>query len=649
MVDIIDCLDPVAYATELTMDPDSIVETVLTDGRTRSGGGRRLDRASLAILRAAALAHMGAGAEVREVAHTLGMSRSTLYRWRALASGAPRRAAGRPAPADPADAPATPATPATPGASGAAATPGASATQATCGSAGSRGASGTTSAPSTRGAVGARPRGPWRPPGRFRGLPAAVADALRDVVTGEPRAAGLTAGLWTMELVRTVLARDFGMRVTAAQSRRVLRDLGLWPRRPLPSLIDIGGDDWVATELPRIEAKAATEDATPHFVFDTLVAGGAAWLLTAAAPGGARRFALYDVAAMAPAPSGPKTRAPSAQEPTAHGRAMCDFLERLTRAGAAPVYAILEPLPGPDARAVDRLARASNGLLRVFYLPDVLSRLDRCAGRWRLAHADTREHAAVRDQAIREFQDAKAAEERARAQRDEAIAACRAADVPIAVVVRHTGLAPKTVYDALARPPARPPARDDEPLTRLDEATERWRAAVTAAKEHSAARERATRAYREVKAVEERLRGVRDDAITAWRASGVQAGVLATRTGLSGGLISQIIGRSRPGIGSRGDNDDEGGRGMAAHLLAELEQVSEQWREALATARDQARARDEAARAYREGKALEEQLRALRDRAIAECRAAGVPVTELASSTGLDISTIYGVCHSLEP
>ncbi len=613
MVDIIDCPDPVAYATELTMDPDSIVETVLTDGRTRSGGGRRLDRASLAILRAAALAHMGAGAEVREVAHTLGMSRSTLYRWRALASGAPRRGGGGPGTvttADPARAP------------------------------------GASAAP---GALGARIRGPLRPSGRFRGLPTALTDALRDVVTGEPRDAGLTAGLWTMELVRTVLARDFGTRVTAAQSRRVLRDLGLWPRRPLPALGDVAGDDWVATALPRIEAKAATEDATAHFVFDTLVADGAKWLMTAAAPGGARRFALYDVAASAPAEPGTRTRAPSAQEPTAHGRAMCDFLERLTRAEAAPVYAIMEPLPGPDARAVDRLARASNGLLRVFYLPDVLSRLDRCAAGWRLAHAGTRERAAVRDQAIREFQDAKAAEERSRALRDEAIAACRAADVPIAVVVRHTGLAPKTVYDALARPPARPPVGGDEPLARLDEATERWRAAVTAAKERSAARERATRAYREVKAVEERLRGVRDDAITAWRASGVQAGVLAARTGLSGGLISQIIGRSRPGIGSRGGNDNEGGRGMAAHLLAELEQVSEQWRQALATARDQARARDEAARAYREGKALEERLRALRDKAIAECRAAGVPVTELASSTGLDISTIYGVCHSFEP
>jgi hypothetical protein len=87
---------------------------------------------------------------------------------------------------------------------------------------------------------------------------------------------------------------------------------------------------------------------------------------------------------------------------------------------------------------------------------------------------------------------------------------------------------------------------------------------------------------------------------------------------------------------------------MAGNLLSELEQVSERWRLAATTAKDQARARDEAARAYREGKASEERLRVQRDKAIADCRAAGVPVAELASYTGLDISTIYGVCNAAD-
>ena len=547
---------------------------------------------------------MDAGVGVREIADAFGMSRSTVYRWRALAG---RRAGERP------------------------------------------GHDAATGGPAGRGggAPAAEPAPRARPEtsAAVRRLSPGQRAALRERLLGEPTPEGRTPGedgdatgatgsrgpLWTIEHVREVLARDLGVPATAADAGAVLRALGLWPDRPPRRPHRIADPGWVASSLPRIRERAEAEGALLFFVEDVLVGDGELWLLTAAPVTGACRFAVYD---------------PAREGGDDHLRFLRDFLDRLGRETGTPVYVVLEPLPAEEARAVARLASASGDRLRVFFLPDVLVRLERLAGRWREALAATRERAAARDEAGRGYRAARSAEERLRLDRDRAIRACRDAGVPITTVVSHTGLAAKTIYDALGRTagseadvvPASAAVRRER-LDRLDEAVGAWRAAAAAMREAARAREAAVAAYRAAKAVEERLRRRRDDAIVAWRATGIAAGVIAARTGLSGGLISQITGRRAPAEG-------EERHGETGRLLDELERAGERWRRAVAAVEERARARADAAAACRAGRAVEERLRGLRDQVITACQAAAVPIPDIALCAGLDVTTVYQMLHA---
>lgn len=530
---------------------------------------------------------MDAGVGVREIATAFGMSRSTLYRWRALAGrraepGGARQAAEPALPdagAEPEDGPDADAPPALP--------------------------------------------------------PERLAE-LRERVVGEPLAARAPGAprppLWTVDAVRDLLARDFAVRTDAAGARALLRAAGVWPERPPRRPEELGDENWRETALPRIRERAEAGRARLCFVDDALVGDGALWLLSALGADGVRGFAVYD---------------PAREGADDYLSFLEDFLERLGDEADTPVYAVLEPLPAEDARAVARLASASGDRLRVFFLPDVLMRLERLAGRWREAVATMREYAAARDETGRGYRAAKSAEERLRLERDRAIRDCREAGVPITTVVSRTGLAAKTIYDALGRmaaaderdADAAPAAVRRERLDRLDAAIAAWREAVAEMREHARRREQAVAAYRAAKAVEERLRLRRDKAIVAWRTTGIAAGVLAARTGLSNGLISQITGKRQPAEG-------EHRHGESGRLLDALERVSEQWRQAVAEVEDRAAARQEAVDACRAGRAVEERLRQRRDQVIVACQAAAVPIPDIALCAGLDVTTVYQMLHA---
>ena len=499
---------------------------------------------------------------------------------------------------------------------------------------------GPADAPAGDGTAGdAVPRGAARRGGRPEAvsaasgpaLPPGHAAALREILLGERAEPGGAAPadpparrLWTIEAVRTRLAQEFGVRTTADGAQAAMRALGLWPDRPPRRPHRIGDAAWVATELPRLRERAAAEGARLYLVEDTPVGDGALWLFTAAPVYGPRRFALYD----------------PAREGGDHAAFLIDFLGLLAPPTGPPVHVVLEPPPAPGARAVTALAAASQGRLRVHFLPDTLARLERLAALWRAALEAARHRARERDAAARDHRDAKAAEERLRLERDRAIRGCREAGVPVTELVEHTGLAPKTIYDALDRTAAPgpaeavPAAERRRRLARLDAAVAAWRRAAEAARERARAREEAVAAYRAARTAEERLRRHRDDAIAAWRAAGAGASAIAARTGVSVGLVSQIASR-RPAA------EDAVRHGAAGRLLAELERAGKRWREAVAATEERARARREAVDACRAARAAEARLRARRDRVILACHAAAIPAPDIAQCAGIDVSTVY--------
>ncbi len=170
----------------------------------RANDGRKLDHRTLEALRLRAVDRVEEGADPREVARSLGMHEHTVYGWVAVA-----RAGGREA-------------------------------------------------------LKAKPIS-GRPPK----LTAAQAQRVYDLVVGKnPQQLQLDFALWTRQLVRELIRREFGVRMSASAVGRLLHRLGLSPQRPLwrawqadPQKVAA----WKERDYPAIAKQAKKVGATVYF------------------------------------------------------------------------------------------------------------------------------------------------------------------------------------------------------------------------------------------------------------------------------------------------------------------------------------------------------------------------------------------------
>src|SRR3954468_14340475 len=113
-------------------------------------------------------------------------------------------------------------------------------------------------------ALRARPV-PGRPPKlsgeRMRRLYTLIAGA-------DPRQLGVGFALWTRDMVRTLIRREFKVSLSAVSVGRLLRTLGLSPQRPLWRAWQADPDAvqrWRDEEFPAIRAQAKADGATIYF------------------------------------------------------------------------------------------------------------------------------------------------------------------------------------------------------------------------------------------------------------------------------------------------------------------------------------------------------------------------------------------------
>src|ERR1022692_4488098 len=164
----------------------------------RENDGRKLDHKTLEVLRIRAVDQVGEGAHPEDVAAALGLRRKTVYGWLAK-----YREGGK-------------------------------------------------------GALAARPV-PGRPP-KMAGPQMARLYGL--IVGQDPRQMQSGFALWTREMAREVIRREFGVRLSVVSAGRLLRKLGLSPQRPLHRAYQQSpgaADKWKREEYPAIRAQAEAE------------------------------------------------------------------------------------------------------------------------------------------------------------------------------------------------------------------------------------------------------------------------------------------------------------------------------------------------------------------------------------------------------
>jgi transposase len=277
----------------------------------RDNDGRKLDHRTLEVLRVRAVEQVRAGAHPEDVAVTLGLHRKTVYGWLAK-----YREGGTDA-------------------------------------------------------LRAKPV-PGRPP---KPTSTQIARLYALIVGQDPRQLSFAFALWTREMVREVIRREFGVALSAVSVGRLLRTMGLSPQRPLHRAYQQNPEAvarWKTEEYPAIRAAAQKQGATIYFADEAGIRSdyhsGTTWAPVGQTPVVRNTGARYSVNMLSAVTAQGALRF-MVHEGTVNAEVFIDFCKRLLADASGPVYLIVDGHPAHRAKATTTFAASTDGRLRLISLP----------------------------------------------------------------------------------------------------------------------------------------------------------------------------------------------------------------------------------------------------------------------------------------
>jgi transposase len=213
---------------------------------------------------------------------------------------------------------------------------------------------------------------PGRPP-TLSG--AQLARVYHLVVGNDPRQLRFAFALWTRQMIRELIRREFHVALSEVSVGRLLRKLGLSPQRPLDRAYQQNPEAvarWRREEYPKIRAEAAQVGGTVWFADEAGVRSdyhaGTTWAPVGTTPVVAatgERFAVNLISAV----TAKGALRFAAYEGNLNAVVFLDFCRRLLHDASGPVFLILDGHPVHRSNAVKQFAAASDGRLRLCFLP----------------------------------------------------------------------------------------------------------------------------------------------------------------------------------------------------------------------------------------------------------------------------------------
>lgn len=199
-----------------------------------------------------------------------------------------------------------------------------------------------------------------------------IAQTVRDET---PQQLKFPYALWTLSLIRELIHRRLGKALSKGAVRRVMKILGFTPQKPLyrawqqdPEMVR----QWEAETFPQIQAEARRVGATIYFADESGLRSdyhrGTTWAPAGETPvveATGRRFAVNMISAVT-------ARGDCrfmVHEGTVNGRVFKTFLQRLVADADRPVFVVVDGHPAHRTRLVRDYVAATEGRLRLFFLP----------------------------------------------------------------------------------------------------------------------------------------------------------------------------------------------------------------------------------------------------------------------------------------
>jgi transposase len=223
------------------------------------------------------------------------------------------------------------------------------------------------------------------------------------VVSNDPRQLRFAFALWTRAMVRELIRREFGVRLSEVSVGRLLGQLGLSPQRPLYRAYQQNPEAvarWKAETYPQLRREAAQVGATISFADEAGVRSdyhaGTTWARVGQTPVVATtgdRFGINLISAVA---AKAKLRF-AAYEGSFNGSVFIDFCRRLLADASGPVFLVLDGHPVHRSKAVKAFAASTGGRLRLCFLPGYAPELNPDEWVWKHVKHDRIGRAGVTD------------------------------------------------------------------------------------------------------------------------------------------------------------------------------------------------------------------------------------------------------------
>ena len=200
---------------------------------------------------------------------------------------------------------------------------------------------------------------------------------LYAIITGsDPRQLEFDFGLWTRKIIRELIRREFGVKLSEVQVGRLLNKMGLSPQRPLyrayqqdPERVE----EWKKSAYPKIRKLAAEEGASIFFADEASIRtdhhAGTTWAPVGQTPvviTTGERKSVNMVSAISPRGE-LRFRV---QEGTMNAGKFIDFLKALLDSVPGKIFLIVDGHPVHKAKKVCEFVKEkADGRLSIFFLP----------------------------------------------------------------------------------------------------------------------------------------------------------------------------------------------------------------------------------------------------------------------------------------
>jgi transposase len=195
------------------------------------------------------------------------------------------------------------------------------------------------------------------------------------VVGTDPRQLQFAFALWTRQMVRTLIRREFGVSLSAVSVGRLLRTLGLSPQRPLWRAWQADPEAvarWKNEDFPAIRAAAKAEGATVYFADEAGIRSdyhaGTTWAPVGRTPVVKATGARHSLNMISAVTAQGLLRF-SAYTGSFTAAMFIDFCTRLLADTDGPVYLVLDGHPTHKAKIVKEFVASTEGRLKLFVLP----------------------------------------------------------------------------------------------------------------------------------------------------------------------------------------------------------------------------------------------------------------------------------------